>query len=170
MITVFGSKVGQEELEEIKSSLDNQWLGMGNKVYTFEKMLSSYIGNPDFVLVDSGSNALYIAIEALNLPKHSEIIVPAITWISCATSVELAGHIPVFADVEYRTLNIDISSIYRSISNRTAAIMVVHYAGYPWEIFNFHLPVISDCAHAIDTFIENRHIGSFYDIATFSFD
>ena len=110
MISVFGSKVGIEELAEIKTSLDNQWLGMGQKVDTFEKELSGYTDNPDFVLVDSGSNALHIAIEALELPEHSEIIIPTITWISCATSIELAGHIPVFADVEYRTLNIDLTS------------------------------------------------------------
>lgn len=170
MISVFGSKVGSEELKEIKTSLDNQWLGMGAKVNKLEKILSGYIGNPDFVLVDSGSNALHVAIEALELPERSEIILPAVTWISCATAIELAGHTPVFVDVDYRTLNIDLNSLYRSISNKTVAIMVVHYAGFPSEIHDFGLPVISDCAHAIDTFIGGRHIGNVYDISVFSFD
>lgn len=170
MINVFGSNVGQEELDEIKSCFDDQWLGIGKKVQTFEEQLAKFTGMSDVVLVDSGSNALYIAIEALNLPPHSEIILPAVTWISCATSIELAGHTPVFADVSYNTINIDLDSINNVMSNKTAAIMIVHYAGLPVICPEIHLPIISDCAHAINTFYKGKHIGSMYGISTFSFD
>jgi len=171
MINVFGSCVGTEELEEIKSSLKAQWLGIGPKVNQFEKMMASHVGNDDFVCVNSGSNALLAAIESLQLPKGSEVIIPSVTWISCATSVELAGLKPVFCDVDYDTVNVTTESIYKAKTKRTKAVMVVHYGGFPVLAGYFlNVPVISDCAHAADTFFEGRHIGSFYDVSIFSFD
>ena len=105
MINVFGSCVGKEELTEIKTSIDAQWLGIGPKVDRFEKMMADRV-DMDFVAVDNCSNALYMAVKLLNLPKGSEVIVPSITWVSCANAVMLAGCRPVFADVDYQTINI----------------------------------------------------------------
>ena len=170
MINVFGCSVGEEELEEIKKCLDAQWLGIGKKVELLETLLAALVGNPDFVLVNSGSNALQVAIEALELPGDTEVIVPAITWVSCATAVELAGLVPVFADVDYDTLNVDQNCLHDCLSNKTSAIMLVHYSGMPCIIPEFHLPVISDCAHAIATLYDGGHIGNRYDISVFSFD
>ena len=122
MINVFGSKVGSEELAEIKTSLDNQWLGMGPKVEKFEKIFSERLGQK-FILIDNCSNGLYLAVQLLNLPKGSEVIVPANTWVSCATAVVLNGCVPVFADCDYHTLNITDETVSEVITEKTEAIM-----------------------------------------------
>uniref|UniRef100_A0A6H1ZD69 Putative DegT/DnrJ/EryC1/StrS aminotransferase family protein n=1 Tax=viral metagenome TaxID=1070528 RepID=A0A6H1ZD69_9ZZZZ len=168
MINVFGCLTGAEELEEIKSSMDAQWMGMGPKVEKFEKLMSGKIGL-DFVAVDNCSNALYMALKILDLPKGSEVIVPAITWISCANAVIVAGLTPIFADCDYDTINVTDETITEVITKRTKAIMIVHYAGLPTEI-NATLPVIADCAHAIDTYNSGYHIAKLSDISVFSFD
>jgi dTDP-4-amino-4,6-dideoxygalactose transaminase len=172
MINVFGSCVGKEELSELKDCIDRQWLGIGKKTEVFEKMMSSKIGM-DFVAVDNGSNALYLAVKLLDLPKGSEVIIPAVTWVSCASAVILAGCRPVFADVDYQTINITNDTIEEVISRKTKAIMVVHYSGYP-AIISTRLPVIADCAHAVDTYImldrNHIHVSCLSDISIFSFD
>jgi len=105
MISVFGSKVGKEEIKEISDSISKQWLGLGKKVEQFEKRFAERMGLRNFLMVDSGSNALHMAVLLLNLPKGSEIILPSFTWVSCAHAVILAGHVPVFCDIDPFTLN-----------------------------------------------------------------
>ncbi len=173
MISVFGSKVGQEELNEIKTSIDNQWIGIGPKTDLFEKQFSERLGLKDFLLLDSGSNALYLAIKLLDLPKGSEIILPSFTWISCATAIILNGCVPVFCDVDLDTQNITAEHIAPKITKNTKAIMVVHYAGLPVdmkEIKTFGLPIIEDAAHAVDSKIRSMYCGGRGDIGIYSFD
>ena len=100
MITVFGSQVGSEEIAEVSESINKQWMGMGPKVKTFEEEFKNRLVLPDFVMLDSGSNALYLACALLALPPGSEVIIPSLTWVACAQAVILAGHRPVFCDVE----------------------------------------------------------------------
>ena len=172
MINVFGSKVGSEELAEIKTSLDNQWLGMGPKVEKFEKIFSERLGQK-FILIDNCSNGLYLAVQLLNLPKGSEVIVPANTWVSCATAVVLNGCVPVFADCDYHTLNITDETVSEVITEKTEAIMVVHYGGYPADmekLKRFNLPIIEDVAHAVSSKIDDTYCGTMGDIGVFSFD
>ena len=69
MISVFGSKVGNEEIEEIRTSIENQWIGIGPKTKKFEELFSQRLDLKGFVMLDSGSNALYLALKLLNLPK-----------------------------------------------------------------------------------------------------
>ncbi|PIZ29947.1 MAG: DegT/DnrJ/EryC1/StrS family aminotransferase [Alphaproteobacteria bacterium CG_4_10_14_0_8_um_filter_53_9] len=173
MINVFGSKVGQEEIDAIAGSLKAQWLGMGPKVAAFEKGFAAH-GNLDhFLMVDSGSNALYMAVTLLNLPKGSEVIVPTFTWVSCAQAVLLAGCTPVMADVDLATMNVTAETVKAQITDKTAAIMVVHYAGLPVlmeEILALGYPVIEDAAHAVDSFHNGKLCGSMGDVGIYSFD
>lgn len=173
MINVFGSYVGPEELQSVQSVLDSQWLGMGKRVEAFEQIIASHVGVADCVMVDSGSNALALAISALELPKGGEIIVPSFTWISCVTSIILNGYKPVFCDVDFDSGSADFTSIRSVISDSTVAIMFVHYAGLPHDLSDlrcFGLPIIEDCAHAVDSYIGSTHIASSADVAIFSFD
>jgi len=127
----------------------------------------------DFVLLNSGSNSLYMGIKLLNLPEASEVILPSFTWISCATAIILAGLKPVFCDIDIRTQNVTAETIEPAITSKTKAIMVVHYAGKPAEldkIMKFGFPVIEDAAHAIDSKIGDRYCGCIGDIGVFSFD
>jgi len=173
MISVFGSKVGKEELDEIRSSIENQWMGIGPKVKQFEVEFAKRLNLPDFTLLDSGSNALLMAIKMLHLPLGSEVILPSFTWISCAHAIVLNGCKPVFCDVDLHTQNVTRETIEPLINKNTKAIMVVHYAGKPVrldEIKELGLPIIEDAAHAVDSKLNGRACGSMGDIGMYSFD
>jgi aminotransferase len=109
----------------------------------------------------------------LDLPPESDIVVPSYTWLACAQAVVLAGHRPVFCDVELETGNVTAETIAAAMTPDTRAVMVVHYAGLPARmqpILDLDLPVIEDAAHAVDSRIGDRACGSFGDIGVFSFD
>ncbi len=173
MINVFGSKVGEGAIDRVAKSIRNQWLGMGPNVKDFEKKFAERLGLPNFALVDSGSNALYLAVTLLDLPKESEVILPSYTWVSCAQAVLLAGHTPVFADVDLTTHNVTAELIAKEITPSTKAIMVVHYAGLPVDmdpIIELGYPVIEDAAHAVDSYYKGKACGSIGDVGIYSFD
>jgi len=173
MISVFGSKFTEEEAEAVKQVLLSQWAGMGKKVVEFEQKLAYARNLPNMLLVDSGSNALYLAITLLDLPKGSEIILPSFTWVACGQAILLAGHTPVFCDVDLHTQNITLKTILPHLNPKTGAIMVVHYAGKPVEmqpIMELGLPVIEDAAHAIHSSYHGKACGGLGEIGVFSFD
>lgn len=173
MISVFGSKVGNEELEEIKTSIQSQWMGIGPKTKKFEEEFALRLKLPFFSMLNSGSNSLYMAMKLLELPRNSEVIVPSFTWIACGHAVVLAGCKPVFCDVDIETHNITLETVSSCLTKRTKAIMVVHYAGKPVDmngIMKLGLPVIEDAAHAVDSRIGDAYCGSIGDIGIYSFD
>ena len=173
MISVFGSKVGKEEIANVSAVLESQWMGFGKKVTEFEEKFSQRLGLENFAMVDSGSNALYLAVTLLKLPPGSEVILPSFTWVSCAQAILLAGHTPVFCDVELDTLNVSRKTIEPCISKKTGAIMVVHFAGKPVDmdpILELGIPVIEDAAHAVDSFYRGKPCGGIADVGIYSFD
>ncbi len=173
MISVFGSDIGEREIAAVATTMRSQWLGFGSGVDRFEEAFAERLGLPAFAMVDSGSNALFLAVRLLNLPAGSEVIVPSFTWVSCAQAVVLAGHRPVFCDVDPATMNVTREHVEACLSPRTAAVMVVHYAGLPVEmdpILDLGLPVIEDAAHAVDALHLGRPCGGIGDIGIFSFD
>jgi aminotransferase len=173
MISVFGSSTGQEELDEIRSCIDAQWLGIGPKTKLFEAEFSKRLGGRGFKLVNSGSNSLYIAVKLLNLPAGTEIILPSFTWIACAHAVVLAGCTPVFCDVDLDTQNVTDLTIASCITKKTGAIMVVHYAGKPVDmkpILKLGYPVIEDAAHAVDSKFNGQYCGTMGKVGIYSFD
>lgn len=173
MISVFGSKVGQEELDEIRTSIEAQWMGIGPKTKAFEENFAKRLGLKGLALLDSGSNSLYMAVKLLNLPPRTPVLVPSLTWISCAHAVVLAGCVPVFCDVELETQNVSAETIAPMLSRKPGAIMVVHYAGKPVRmdpILGFGLPVIEDAAHAVDSKLKGVSCGAIGEIGVYSFD
>ena len=173
MLSVFGVRTGQEEIDELVPSVRRGWMGLGPKVAEFESAFAARLSLPDLCLVDSGSNALFLAVTLLRLPPGSEVIVPSFTWVACAQAVLLAGHRPVFADVDLSTQNLTPETARRSLTPRTGAIMVVHYAGKPADVSGLAalgLPLIEDAAHAVDSKIGDAFCGSFGDVAIYSFD
>ena len=173
MINVFGSLVGKEELEEVRTSLEAQWLGIGPKTAAFEKEFAARLGLPEFVLLDSGSNSLHMAVKLLDLPPGSEVIVPSFTWISCGHAAVLSGCVPVFCDVDYETQNVTAAAVAAAVTKKTKAVMVVHYGGLPVEveeIAKLGFPVIEDAAHAVDSRRRGKACGSLGDVGIYSFD
>jgi len=151
----------------------SQWLGFGKNVDLFEQKYMEKFKLKNFAMVDSGSNALYMAVRLLDLPLGSEIILPSFTWVSCAQAILIAGHKPVFCDVDLDTMNVRTKDIRKKITEKTGAIMVVHYAGLPVDmdpILGLGFPVIEDAAHAIDSVYKGKPCGTIGDIGIFSYD
>jgi aminotransferase len=173
MITVFGSLVGEKEIENVVTCMKSQWMGFGGNVSKFEENFSTKFNVPHFAMVDSGSNALFMAVSLLDLPPGSEIIVPSFTWVSCAQAVLLAGHKPVFCDVDLKTMNIRREDIEKCLTPNVKAIMIVHYAGLAVDldpIMDLKLPVIEDAAHAVCSTYKGKPCGAIADVGIYSFD
>ena len=158
-------------------------LGSGKINYTdgpygikFEKEFSKFVGNRYSIAVCNGTAALEVAIKSLRLPKNSEIIVPARSFFASASCIVNTGYIPVFADVNLLTQNILIDDIKKKITKRTKAIVCVHLAGLPCDMNSIKklankkkIKIIEDCSQAHGASIDNKQVGSFGDISTWSF-
>ena len=100
----------------------------------FETEFSRFVGNNYSIAICNGTAALEVAIRSLNLPKNSEIIVPARSFFSSASCIVNTGHIPIFADVDILTQNISLDNIKKKITKKTRAIICVHLAGLPCDM------------------------------------
>ena len=127
------------------------------------------------VACSSGTAAMHMAVAALELPAGSEVIVPAITDMGSLTGILYQGLVPVFADVDPETLNIDPSAVRRLLTPRTAAIVAVHHAGLAADMDALleigrerGVPVVEDCAQAFCCESRGRNVGGMGVIAAFS--
>jgi dTDP-4-amino-4,6-dideoxygalactose transaminase len=153
----------------------NEFIG-GSEVLEFEKNFSSFIGLKYCITVGNGTDALEIALESLKLKTESEIIVPAHTWLSTAEIVVRSGFKLVFCDIDIDSYTLDISDLKKKISKKTSCIIAVHMYGIPASMREINkiirkknIKIIEDCSQAHGSFIKNKHVGTFSDIATFSF-
>lgn len=147
----------------------------GPEVAAFEGEFARYQDSSHCIGVANGTDALEIALQALSLPADSEVIVPANTFIATAEAVTRSGLTVVFADVD-DTYTLDLESVRRLITNRTSAIVPVHLYGQAADMDAIlglaaenGLRVIEDCAQAHGAEYRGQRVGSFGDIATFSF-
>ncbi|HID56623.1 TPA: DegT/DnrJ/EryC1/StrS family aminotransferase [Candidatus Poribacteria bacterium] len=148
----------------------------GDKVPEFEREFARYVGAQYGVAVTSGTVALQLAVRAAGIGAGDEVIVPPYTFIATASSVIAANAIPVFADIDPDTFNIDPSSIEAAITERTKGVIPVHIGGCPAdmdainEIARKHgLTVIEDCAQAHGAEWKGERVGSIGDMGCFSF-
>ena len=151
--------------------------GAGNRfVQAFEREFSEYHHVTHCVAVANGTDALEIAISALQLPPESEIIVPALTFVASAEAVTNTGHRVVFCDIDPQTYTIDTSTLQGLVTSETAAIMPVHLYGHPADMDailalaeRHGLKVIEDCAQAHGAQYNGQRVGGFGDVSAFSF-
>lgn len=149
---------------------------LGPAVARFETAFAQYLDVPHCIGVNSGTDALALALRAAGLPPGSEVIVPALTAAGTAAAVVQAGGVPVLADVCPDTRNLDVAASRAAITSRTAAIIAVHLHGIPADIValqalasRYGLLLIEDCAQAHGARVNNRRVGSFGHAAAFSF-
>lgn len=167
--------IGDEECEEVIRTLRGGWLTYGPKTKLFEERFSNYIGVQNSIAVNSATSGLHLALLALGIGPGDEVIVPVITFCSTANVVVHMGARPVFCDVS-DDLNIDVSKIRELITDKTKAIIPVHFAGQACDMDEigqiakeYDLKVIEDAAHAVGSAYRNRKIGTISDITVFSF-
>ena len=152
------------------------WLGTGPKVAKFEKDFSVYKGAEFAAALNSCTAALHLSILAAGVKPGDEVITTPMTFCATVNAIIHAGATPVLADVDSRTMNIDPNEIEKKITDKTRAILPVHFAGRPCEMDSImtiagrrNLKVIEDCAHAIETEYKGRKTGTFGDFGCFSF-
>lgn len=167
--------------EEIKKKLDevveSQYFILGKEVQELEKKVSEYVGTKYAIGVSSGTDALLIALMAIDLKPGDEVILPSYSFFATAGVVARMNAIPVFADINPYTFNINPLDIEKRITEKTRAIIPVHLYGQSCEmneIINiakkYNLKIIEDAAQAIGTqYKDGKKVGSIGDIGCFSF-
>ncbi len=160
----------------IQSVLEKGHYILGENVAAFEHELSAYLGVENTIGVANGTDALVLALKGLQIGAGDEVIIPSMTAVATAAAVTLTGATPVFADIDPAHYTIDPESISKKITPKTKAIIAVHLYGQPADIDTIqtiakqnNLKFIEDCAQAIGAQYRDKKIGSFGDIACFSF-
>jgi dTDP-4-amino-4,6-dideoxygalactose transaminase len=161
---------------EIASVISESAFIGGRHVREFEENFAEYQQAKYCVGVGNGTDALEIAIEALNLPKHSEIIVPANSFIASAEAIVRSGHKIVFCDISADNYTINLEDLKRKITLNTSAIIAVHLYGHPCNMDlllaiarKHNLKIIEDCAQAHGAEYKGKRIGAIGDVGCFSF-
>jgi len=170
--------VTEKSRKLIAEILETNRLSSGKYVRKFEKKFAELVGTKEAVAVSTGTDADALALAVLydfGARRGDEIILPSLSFVSTGNAVLQAGFIPVFADVDRRTLNIDPTQIEEKITDRTKAVMPVHLMGKPAEmdaindIAKHHgLFVIEDAAEAHGATYKGKNVGSLGDMAAFS--
>jgi dTDP-4-amino-4,6-dideoxygalactose transaminase len=168
--------VDEEDKQSLLSIFESQWLINGPKVREFEEALSGYVGSRFACGVNSCTAGMHVAMAGTGVREGDEVIMPAFSFVANGIAVLQLNAIPRFVDVDPFTFNMDADQIESKISERTKAILVLHYAGLPadmnriLEVAERHdLAVVEDAAHALGSVCAGKKIGDFGDATVFSF-
>jgi len=175
----------EREYQAVKEVLDSGWLTISEKTHSFEAAFSAFLGHDSKSLaVSNGTAALHMALLALGIGNGDEVITPALTFIADQNVVQMIGAKNVLADITSinEDWTMDPDDIESKITDKTKAIMIVHYAGYACDMDRItalckkhNLFLIEDCAHSPGSDYcaadgnEGQPLGTFGDIAAFSF-
>jgi dTDP-4-amino-4,6-dideoxygalactose transaminase len=156
--------------------LEHGWYIVGEETTAFEAEFASYIGVDHAIGVGSGTEALHVALKACGLGAGDEVITVAQTAVATVAAIEMAGATPVFVDLEEEFFTLDPLKLERAITPRTRAIIPVHLYGQPADLSQIaeiarrnNLLLIEDCAQAHGATYNGKRVGSFGDVACFSF-
>lgn len=168
--------ITDEEIEAASAMLREGWLTAGAKTKEFETAFKAFVGCEHAVAVNSATAALHLSLEAAGVSEGDEVLVPAMTFVATAEVVRYLRATPVLVDIERDTHLIDCSRIEEKITDRTKAVMPVHYAGQPCDMdaildiaHEKGLVVIEDAAHAFPARYRGSMIGTLGDASCFSF-
>lgn len=176
-IPLYQPSLAGNERKYVNECLETNWISSrGRFVVDFEAAFAKYTGSRHADSVSNGTVALHVALLALGIGPGDEVIVPTFTYVAAANAIAYTGATPVFADSLRGTWQLDPDDVRRRLSPRTRALLPVHLYGHPCDmgalgaIAREHgLRVVEDCAEALGTRIGGRHVGTFGDIATYSF-
>jgi perosamine synthetase len=168
--------LGEEELEALRTPIENGWVVQGPAVKEFERRFGEYIGAEHCVATTSCTTALHIAVAALGLGPGDDVLVPAFTWVSTPNVVEYMGATPRFVDIDLTTFNVDVDALDAAVTERTVGILPVHLFGLCADMARVNevarrhgLWVVEDAACAFGAWQQGRHAGTLGDLGAFSF-
>ena len=133
LIRLSKSTITRSDKIEVEKVLNKEFLGMGKQVQNFENLLSIYF-NSNVACVSSGTTALQLALQAINIKKNDEVLVPALTYVAAFQAITALGAKPISLDVNHQDLNFDLKDVESKINKKTKCIMPVHYSGSPGEL------------------------------------
>jgi len=165
------------EKKYINECIDSGWISSeGPFIEKFEKNMSRYLGRRYAVACSSGTAALDLVVDALDLKKDDEVIMPSFTIISCAQGLVKKGVVPVLIDSNLKTFNMNVDEIESKITSKTKAIMLVHIFGLSVDVDpilelanKYNLKIIEDAAEMLGQEYKGRKCGGFGDISILSF-
>ena len=168
--------ISSSDIKLVGKILKSGWLTHGNYTSAFEKKIKEFTNSRYSLSVSSCTAGLHLSCLASNFKKGDEVIVPAQTHTATAHAVEYTGAKAVFSDVEFPSGNITLELLKKKLTKKTKGVIVVHMAGYPCEIEKISsfckkkkLVLIEDCAHALGTYKNRKHVGNFGVSGSFSF-
>lgn len=170
---------GSEEVLEAMESLLSTQVTMGDKVAAFEDQWANYVGSDYAHMVNSGSSGNLLALKALEgtvIEPGDEVIVPAVAWSTSIFPILDANATPVLVDVDPETYTIDVDAFAEAVTDRTAAVVLVHLLGNPCNMDPIldiceenDVTVVEDCCEAHGAKYDGQHVGTFGELGTFSF-
>ena len=176
MIKLFKVKTPHNIGQKLEEVFTSGMITEGNYSDVFEHKLGNFLGNHNTALVNSGTSALSLSYYASGIKAGDEVITTPMTCMATNEPLEIMGAKIVWADIDPTTGNIDPASVAKKVTNRTKAIVGVHWAGQPFEIeeinniaSNHGLKVIEDAAHALGASYNGETIGNHSDYVCFSF-
>ncbi|MCP4351312.1 MAG: DegT/DnrJ/EryC1/StrS family aminotransferase [Desulfobacterales bacterium] len=176
-VPLFDISFDEKEREAVLKVIDSGWLTMGEMTQNFEKAFAEFTGVKYAIAVSNGTTALHLANLVMGIGSNDEVICPSLTFVASSNAILYTGAKPVFADItSHDNFNISPEHIEAKITNKTRAIEVVHYAGYPCDMERittiagkYGLRIIEDCAHAPGAEYKGKKCGTLGDIGCFSF-
>jgi len=168
--------IGEEVSAAVQEVLNSGYYIGGPVVENFEQQFAEYTGVGQCVACNSGTDALYLALRALQIGRGDEVITTPFTFIATAEVITAVGATPVFVDIDAKTFNLDITQLRTNITKRTKAIVPVHLFGQPVDMTalmaiaqEMGVAVIEDCAQAVGAEWAGKKVGSIGHIGCFSF-
>lgn len=176
-IPIAEPNISKKDIQAVRDCMESGWISSaGPEISKFASSFSQEIGVKYGLPVSTGTAALHLALLTLGIKPGDEVILPALTFVSPASMVKTVGAEPVFADLAPDSFTVNPAEIEKKITPRTKAIIAVHLYGYPVDlqpILNiakkYSLQLIEDCAEALGATYQEKIVGSFGDIACFSF-
>jgi len=165
-----------DEINGIVDTIKSGWWTTGPKTIRFENEFNKFIGSKYAVSASSWTAAAHLSLEAIGIKAGDEVIIPSITFTATAEIICYFNATPVIVDVQPETFNIDPQKIEEAITDKTKAIIPVHYGGQPCDMDEimaiakkYNLKVIEDAAHSLPAYYKNKMIGTIGDVTCFSF-
>lgn len=158
--------ITDEDIQAVTEVLRSGWLTTGSRAAEFEECFRAYAGAPGAVALGSATGGMHLVLHALGVGPGDEVVTPSLTWVSTVNMAVLAGAVPVFADVDRDTLMVTEESVSRCITDRTKAIIPVHFAGAAADLEPLRrlaaakgIHLIEDAAHAVGAEYRGERIG-----------
>jgi len=168
--------ISNDDKQTVNKALNQSMLTLGPQLEKFERSFCKYTKSKYAIAVSNGTAALHLSLKALGIKEHDEVIIPDLTFVADASAILASNAKPVIVDINKNNFFLSISNLKKNITKRTKAIIPVHIYGQVCNIAevldvarNNNLKIIEDCAHAIGTFYNSKHVGTLGDTGCFSF-